>query len=161
MLNSCWRSKSIFGFGFFVWAIALIAALPFPAHAAGDLSDLYKALQSRGRAVTIPAKLLERLKLGSQDSNIPGKELVVTEADLDKHGITAFELGGVPTITMFHIETAKDDSWLVRFSLDGRVLNQEWEEGGYRTYEISSPQVAESEIGFWRQWLADGAKPSP
>ena len=148
------RAPSIFALA--VWLIAVP-----PAYAASDLSDLYKAVQSKGRAVTIPAQLLARLKLGSPESSIPGKELVVTEADLDKHGITAFELGGVPTITMFHIETAKDDSWLVRFSLDGRILNQEWEEGGYRTYEIPSQQVAESEIGFWRQWMADGAKPSP
>lgn len=140
-------------------AVSLIIFAPFHAYAAGDLRDLYDALQSKGQAVTIPAKLLGRLKLGSPASDISGKELVAAEADRDRRGITAFELAGVPTITMFHIETDKDDSWLLRFSLDGRVLNQEWEEGGYRTYEIQSPQVAESEIGFWRQWMADRAKP--
>jgi hypothetical protein len=57
-------------------------------------------------------------------------------------------------MTMFHVETDKDDSWLIRFSLDGRILNQEWEEGGYRTYEIQSPQVAEQEIAFWRRRMA-------
>lgn len=140
-------------------AISLFALMPVPAFAAGDLHDLYNALLSRGRAVTIPANLLGRLRLGSPASDIAGKELVVTETDQDKRGITAFELAGVPTIAMFHIETAKDDSWLLRFSLDGHILNQEWEEGGYRTYEIQSPQIAESEIGFWRHWMADTTKP--
>ena len=150
------RSKSVFAM-----AISLIAFTPFHAYAAGDLHDLYNAVVSRGRAVTIPAKILARLKLGLPDSDISGKELVVTETDRDKRGITSFELAGVPTITMFHIETDKDDSWLLRFSLDGRVLNQEWEEGGYRTYEIQSSQISDSEIGFWRQWMADGTKSLP
>jgi hypothetical protein len=57
-------------------------------------------------------------------------------------------------MTMFHVEPDKDDSWLIRFSLDGRILNQEWEEGGYRTYEIQSREVAEKEIAFWRQRMA-------
>lgn len=131
------------------------------AHAAGNLRDLYGALQSRGRVVAIPAKVLGRLKLGSPISDISGKEIVVTEKDQDKRGITAFELSGVPYITMFHVETNNDDAWLIRFSLDGHILNQEWEEGGYRTYEIQSPQVAEREIGFWRHWMAGRTKPSP
>ena len=144
---------------FTICALSLLAFPPSDAHAAGDLHDLYNSLLSKGRAVTVPANVLGRLKLASPPSDIAGKEIVVTEADLDKRGITAFELAGVPTITMFHVETGKDDSWLMRFGLDGQILNQEWEEGGYRTYEIKSPQVADSEIGFWRQWLA--AKPSP
>ena len=111
--------------------------------------------------MTIPANVLGRLKLGLPASDISGKEIVVTQTDQDKRGITAFELTGVPTITMFHVETGKDDAWLLRFSLDGRILNQEWEEGGYRTYEIQSPEIAEREIGFWRHWMADGTKPSP
>ena len=130
-----------------------------PAYAAGDLSGLYNVVQSKGRAVTVPAQILARLKLGSPSSDIPGKEIVVTKTDGDKRGITTFELAGVPTITMFHVEPNKDDSWLIRFSLDGRILNQEWEEGGYRTYEIQAPQVAEQEIEFWRQRTADGAAP--
>ena len=139
-------------------AISLIALLPFRAYA-GDLHDLYNEVLSKGRAVTIPTKLLARLKLGSPSSDISGRELVVTQGDQGKRGITAFELEGVPTITMFHVEPDKDDSWLIRFSLDGRILNQEWEQGGYRTYEIQSLQVADNEIGFWRQWIAGGTKP--
>jgi len=149
-----WRCKCICAL-----VTSLIAFMPFHAHAAGDLHDLYNTLQIRGQAVSIPTKVLGRLKLGSPASDFSGKELVVTETDRDKRGITSFELGGVAYITMFHVETDKDDSWLLRFSLDGRVLNQEWEEGGYRTYEIQSSQIAESEIGFWRQWMADGTKP--
>jgi hypothetical protein len=149
-----WRSKSIC-----VPVILLTAFMPFNAHAAGDLHDLYNVLLQRGRVVTIPAKVLGRLKLGLPSSDISGKEILVTETDRDRRGITAFELGGVPTITMFHIEPNKDDSWLIRFSLDGRVLNQEWEQGGYRTYEIQAPQVAENEIGFWRRRLTDKTKP--
>ena len=136
---------------------ALIAAFVLaanPAYAGGDLHGLYDALQTKGRSVTIPAKVLERLKLGVPASDIPGKEIIVAEKDHDQRGITAFKLAGVPCITMFHVETDKDDSWLIRFSLDGRILNQEWGEGGYRTYEIQSPQVAEQEIAFWRRRMA-------
>jgi hypothetical protein len=141
---------------------ALIAAFVFAAshaHAASglatsDLHDLYDALQTKGRSVTIPAKVLGRLKLGAPASDISGKEIVVTQTDRGQRGITAFKLAGVPCMTMFHVETDKDDSWLIRFSLDGRILNQEWEEGGYRTYEIQSPQVAEQEIAFWRRRMA-------
>jgi hypothetical protein len=141
---------------------ALIAAFVLaasPAYAGADLHDLYDALQTKGQSVTIPAKILARLKLGVPASDIPGKEIIVTETDRDRRGITAFMLGGVPTMTMFHVEPDKDDSWLIRFSLDGRILNQEWEEGGYRTYEIQSPQVAEKEIAFWRQRMANRAAP--
>ena len=137
--------------------IAVIAALVFAAshaHAAGNLHDIYDALQTKGRSVTIPAKVLGRLKLGAPASDIPGKEIIVTEKDHDQRGITAFKLAGVPTMTMFHVEEDKDDSWLIRFSLDGSILNQEWEEGGYRTYEIKAPQVAEKEIVFWRDRMA-------
>jgi hypothetical protein len=137
--------------------IAVIAALVFAAshaHAAGNLHDLYDALQTKGRSVTIPAKTLARLKLAAPASDIPGKEIIVIEKDRDQRGITAFKLAGVPTMTMFHVEPDKDDSWLIRFSLDGRILNQEWEEGGYRTYEIKAPQVAEKEIAFWRHRMA-------
>ena len=137
--------------------IAVIAALVFAAshaHAAGNLHDIYDALQTKGRSVTIPAKTLARLKLGVPASDIPGKEIIVIEKDRDQRGITAFKLVGVPCITMFHVEPDKDDSWLIRFSLDGSILNQEWEEGGYRTYEIKAPQVAEKEIAFWRQRMA-------
>ncbi|HKD46172.1 MAG TPA: hypothetical protein VKB67_00635 [Rhizomicrobium sp.] len=144
-----------------ILVISLIGFVPFNAYAASDLHDLYNALQGRGQAVTIPAKVLGRLRLGLPASDISGKEIVVTEADRDRRGITAFELTGVPYITMFHVETDNDDAWLLRFSLDGRILNQEWEEGGYRTYEIQSSQVAEREIGFWRHWMADKTKPSP
>jgi hypothetical protein len=154
--NPFYRSKSICAL-----AISLITLAPFHAYAAGDLHGLYNELQSRGLAVRIPAKVLGRLKLGSPASDISGREILVTEKNRDKRGITAFELAGVPYITMFHVEMDKDDSWLVRFSLDGRILNQEWEEGGYRTYEIRSSQVAEAEIGFWRRWMADRTKPSP
>ena len=142
--------------------IAVIAALVFAAsraYAAGDLHDLYDVLQTKGRSVTIPAKTVERLKLGVPASDISGKEIIVTEKDRDLRGITAFELDGVPCLTMFHVEPDKDDSWLIRFSLDGRILNQEWEEGGYRTYEIQAPQIAEQEIAFWRQRIAAGAAP--
>ena len=149
-----WWSKFIHAL-----VISLITFLPLHAHAAGDLRDLYNALLQRGRVVTIPAKVLDRLRLGLPSSDISGKEILVTETDRDRRGITAFELAGVPTITMFHIEPNKDDSWLIRFSLDGRVLNQEWAQGGYRTYEIQAPQVAENEIGFWRHRLADKTKP--
>jgi hypothetical protein len=137
--------------------IAVIAALVFAAsraHAAGDLHDLYDVLQVKGRAVTIPAKTLARLKLGVPASDIPGKEIIVIEKDRDQRGITVFKLDGVPCLTMFHVEPDKDDSWLIRFSLDGSILNQEWEEGGYRTYEIKAPQVAEKEIAFWRARMA-------
>jgi hypothetical protein len=140
---------------------ALIAALVLAAshaHAAGDLHDLYDALQAKGRSVTIPAKVLGRLKLGVSASDISGKEIIVTETDRDQRGITAFKLADIPCMTMFHVETDKDDSWLIRFSLDGRILNQEWEEGGYRTYEIKAPQVAEQEIAFWRQRMAGGPR---
>jgi hypothetical protein len=136
---------------------ALIAALVLAAShadAASDLHDLYDALQAKGRSVTIPAKVLGRLKLGVPASDISGKEIIVTEKDRDQRGITAFKLAGIPCMTMFHVETDKDDSWLIKFSLDGRILNQEWEEGGYRTYEIKAPQVAEQEIAFWRQRMA-------
>ena len=136
---------------------ALTAAFVFAAsqaYAAGDLRALYDALQTKGRSVTIPAKVLGRLKLGVPASDIPGKEIIVTEKDHDQRGITAFKLDGVPCMTMFHIEGDKDDSWLIRFSLDGSILNQEWEEGGYRTYEIKAPQVAEKEIAFWRERMA-------
>jgi hypothetical protein len=136
---------------------ALIAAFVFAAsqaHAAGDLHGLYDALQTKGRFVTIPAKVLGRLKLGVPASDIPGKEIIVTEKDHDQRGITAFKLDGVPCMTMFHVEEDKDDSWLIRFSLDGSILNQEWEEGGYRTYEIKAPQVADKEIAFWRERMA-------
>lgn len=138
--------------------VSLAGLASFPAYAS-DLSDLYNVVQNRGRAVTVPAQTLARLKLGSPSSDIPGKEIIVTEKGGDKRGITTFELTGVPTITMFHIEPNKDDSWLIRFSLDGRVLNQEWEQGGYRTYEIQAPQVAENEIGFWRHRLTDKTQP--
>jgi hypothetical protein len=141
---------------------ALIAALVLaanPAFAANDLASsdlhgLYDALQAKGRDVTIPAKILERLKLGMPASDIPGKEIIVTETDRDKRGITAFRLDGVPCMTMFHVEPDKDDSWLIRFGLNGSILNREWEEGGYRTYEIKAPQVAEKEIDFWRARMA-------
>ena len=149
-----WRSRYIYAL-----VISLITFVPFDAYAAGDLHDLYNALQSRGKPVSIPAKILGRLKLGLPASDISGKELVVTETDRDKRGITAFELAGVAYIAMFHVETDKDDSWLLRFNLDGRVLNQEWEEGGYRTYEIQSSQIAEAEIDFWRHLMAGGTKP--
>jgi hypothetical protein len=139
--------------------ISLITFAPFHAYAAGDLHDLYDALQTKGQSVTIPAKILARLKLGVPASDIPGKEIIVTETDRDQRGITAFKLAGVPCMTMFHVEPDKDDSWLIRFSLDGRILNQEWEEGGYRTYEIKSPQVAGKEIAFWRQRMANRAAP--
>jgi hypothetical protein len=131
-------------------AISLIAFAPLGSRADSDLHDLYAALQSKGHAVTIPASLLERLKLGAPASDIRGKEIVVAEEG-DKRGITAFELAGVPCIAMFHTEADKDDSWLIRFDLAGHILNQEWEQGGYRTYLIQSEQVAENEIGFWRQ----------
>jgi|GEM_PF-4661323 len=147
------RSKSIYAL-----VISLITFVPFHAHAASDLHDLYDALQTKGRSVTIPAKILERLKLGVPASDISGKEIIVTEKDRGQRGITAFKLSGVPCMTMFHVETDKDDSWLIRFSLDGRILNQEWEEGGYRTYEIQSPEVAEQEIAFWRQRMAGGPR---
>ncbi|HEX4370137.1 MAG TPA: hypothetical protein VH019_02230 [Rhizomicrobium sp.] len=140
---------------------ALIAAFVFaasPAYAGADLHDLYDALQTKGQSVTIPAKILARLKLGVPASDIPGKEIIVTETDRDQRGITAFKLADGPCMTMFHVEPDKDDSWLIRFSLDGRILNQEWEEGGYRTYEIKSPQVAEKEIAFWRQRMAGGPR---
>lgn len=150
------QSGRVAGRSILTLMMSLVAFGLVPAHAASDLHDLYDALQARGRRVTIPADVLGRLKLGQTASDIPGKEIVVT--DPDKRGITAFVLAGVPYIAMFHIETNKDDSWLLRFGLDGRILNQEWEEGGYRTFEIQSPQVAESEIGFWRHWMAD-AKP--
>lgn len=152
------RSNSLCAFAISLM-ISLASFAPGPAWAADDLTDLYNVLQSRGRAVTVPAQVLERLKLGSPASDIPGKEIVVTETDRDKRGITAFELAGVPTMTMFHVEMDKDDSWLIRFGLDGHILNQEWEEGGYRTYEIQSPQVAEQEIAFWRQRMAQKTKP--
>jgi hypothetical protein len=151
-----YRSKSIYAL-----VISLITLAPFHAYAAGDMHDLYNALQTRGLEVTIPAKVLGRLKLGLPASNISGKEILVTEKDQDKRGITSFELAGVPYLTMFHVETDKDDSWLLRFGLDGQILNQEWEEGGYRTYEIRSAQVAEAEIGFWRHWMAERSKLLP
>jgi hypothetical protein len=135
-------------------AITALAMWPIvfaPAYASGDLHELYKSVLNKGRAVTIPAKVLSRLKLGTPPSDIQGKEITVTGADQDKRGITSFELSGIPYLAMFHIEPDKDDSWLMRFSLDGQLLNQEWEQGGYRTYEMHAPQVAESEIGFWRQ----------
>jgi hypothetical protein len=140
-------------------AIVLAVLAPVYVHAADNLSDLYNVVQSKGHTVTVPAQTLERLKLGSPASDIPGKEMTVTEANQDKRGITAFELGGVPTMTMFHVEPNKDDSLLIRFSLDGRILNQEWEEGGYRTYEIQAPQIAEQEIAFWRQRIAERTQP--
>jgi hypothetical protein len=151
-----WRSRFIGAL-----MIPLIVLVPLHAHAAGDLHDLYNALQTKGRAVSIPAQVLKRLKLALPASDISGKEIVVTETDGDKRGITSFGLGGVSYLTMFHIETDNDDSWLLRFNLDGRILNQEWEEGGYRTYEIQSPQIAEREIGFWRHWMTGKAGPSP
>lgn len=135
-------------------AIFLAAFAPAHARAADDLHDLYNIVQSKGRAVTVPAQTLKRLKLGSPASDIAGKEITVTEPNQDKRGITAFELGGVPTMTMFHTEPNKDDSLLIRFSLDGHILNQEWEEGGYRTYEIQAPQIGEQEIAFWRLRIA-------
>ena len=143
------KSKAIYGL-----VISLITFAPFQAYAAGDLHGLYDALQTKGRSVTIPAKVLGRLKLGVPASDIPGKEIIVTEKDHDQRGITAFKLDGVACMTMFHVEEDKDDSWLIRFSLDGSILNQEWEEGGYRTYEIKAPQVAEKEIAFWRERMA-------
>jgi hypothetical protein len=138
------------------WIAALVLAAPLisEAHAASDLHDLYDALQTKGRSVTIPASILERLKLGAPSSDIPGKEITVAGTDGEKRGITAFKLADIPCMTMFHVEPDKDDSWLIRFSLDGRILNQEWEEGGYRTYEIKSPEVAEKEVAFWRQRMA-------
>ncbi len=108
--------------------------------------------------MAIPAKLLARLRLGAPASDISGKEIVITDTDRDQRGITAFALAGVPCLAIFHTETDKDDAWLIRFGLDGRILNQEWEEGGYRTYEIRSPQVAEREVGFWRHWMGDRVK---
>ena len=132
---------------------ALIAAFVFaanPAHATGDLRGLYDVLQTKGRSVTIPAKTLEQLKLGVPASDLPGKEIVAGGKDSDQRGITAFKLDGTPYLTMFHVEPDKDDSWLIRFSLDGSILNQEWEQGGYRTYELKAPEVAEKEIVFWR-----------
>jgi len=132
--------------------MSLTALAPLGARADGDLHVLYAALQSQGHDVSIPASLLARLKLGAPTSDIRGKEIVVAEEG-DKRGITAFELGGVPSIAVFHTEADKDDSWLIRFDLEGRVLNQEWEQGGYRTYVIRSAAVADSEIGFWRQRL--------
>ena len=133
-------------------AISLFAFAPPGARADSDLHDLYAALQSKGHAVTIPASLLERLKLGAPPSDIRGKEIVVA-GEWDKRGITTFELAGVPYIAMYHTEADKDDSWLIRFDLDGHILNQEWEESGYRTYVIRSPAVAGGEIGFWRERL--------
>jgi hypothetical protein len=131
-------------------AISLMVFAPPGARADGDLHALYAALQSQGHDVSIPARLLERLKLGAPSSDVRGKEIVVAEEG-DKRGITAFELAGVPCIAVFHTEADKDDSWLIRFDLDGHILNQEWEQGGYRTYLIQSEQVADNEIGFWRQ----------
>ena len=154
-IQNC-RSKSICAL-----VVSLITLVPCNAYADSDLRDLYNALQNRGLAVRIPAKVLGRLKLGSPASDISGKEILVTEKDRDRRGITSFELAGVSYITMFHVETDKDDSWLLRFSLDGHILNQEWEEGGYRTYEIRSSQIAEAEIDFWRHWMADRTKGSP
>lgn len=139
-------------------AIFLIASAPLEAHATGDLHDLYDAVLGKGRAVTIPAPTLARLKLGSPAGDIPAREITVTEKNQDQRGITAFEIAGVPTMTMFHTEADKDDSWLLSFSLDGRIRNQEWEEGGYRTYQIRSPQIAAREIAFWRHWMRDNAK---
>src|SRR5208282_4890600 len=99
-----WRSKAICAL-----VISLTGFVPFSAHAADDLHDLYDVLQQRGRVVTIPAKVLGRLKLGLPSSDISGREILVTETDRDRRGITAFELAGVPTITVFHIEPNKDD----------------------------------------------------
>ena len=135
-----------------VLAVSWIALAPFGARADGDLHDLYTVLQAKGHAVTIPASLLERLKLGTPPSDIRGKEMVVA-GEWEKRGITTFELAGVPYIAVSHIETNKDDSWLIRFDLDGHVLNQEWEQGGYRTYVIQSAAIADSEIGYWHQRL--------
>src|SRR5580693_689594 len=109
--------------------ISLITFAPFHACATSDLHDLYDVLQTKGRSVTIPAKVLGRLKLGMPASDVPGKEIIVTEKDRDQRGITAFKLADIPCMTMFHVEPDKDDSWLIMFGLDGRVLNQEWEEG--------------------------------
>jgi hypothetical protein len=131
--------------------LAIWPILSASAFAAGDLHDLYNRVLSKGHAVTIPAKVLARLKLGAPPSDISAKEILITGKDQDQRGITAFELAGAPTLTMFHVEPNKDDSWLMRFSLDGQILNQEWEQGGYRTYEMQAPQVAENEIDFWRQ----------
>jgi len=133
-------------------ALSSLAFAPPAARADGDLHALYAALQTKGHAVTIPASLLERLKLGAPPSDIRGKEMVVTK-EWEKRGITTFELAGVPYIAVFHTEADKDDSWLIRFDLDGHILNQEWEEGGFRTYLIRAPQIADNEIGFWRQRL--------
>ena len=130
--------------------ISLIVLARLDAHAAPDLHDLYAALQSKGHDVTIPASLLERLKLGTPGSDLRGKEIVVA-GEWDKRGITAFALAGVPYIAVFHTEADKDDSWLIRFDLSGRILNQEWEQGGYRTYEMQAPQIGEKEIDFWRR----------
>lgn len=133
------------------FAALLMVLSPLPACAAADLHDLYNSVLSKGHAVMIPAKVLGRLKLGAPSSDIPAKEIVVSGSDQEQRGITAFELAGVPTLTMFHVEPDKDDSWLTRLSLDGQILNQEWEQGGYRTYEMHAPQVAEGEIDFWRR----------
>ena len=140
-------------------ALSLPACLPLQAHAAGDLHDLYNALQTRARNVTIPANVMARLGLPSAD--VAGKEIVVTEADQDQRGLSSFEVAGVPYITMFHIEKYRLDAWWLRFGLDGRILNQKWGQQGYGTFDIASPPVAEREIAFWRQWMTGGAKASP
>lgn len=128
---------------------------------ATDLHDLYKALQTRGRAVAIPAKVLGRLKLGEPAADISGKEIVIVAKDQEKRGITAFELEGQPTLAIFHVEPERDDAWLIRFSLDGQILKQEWNQGGYRTYELHSDAVAQREIDFWRDWMAEKKRPAP
>lgn len=138
--------------------MALTAALPATgAHAASDLHDLYNALQSKGRAVTVPGKMLTRLGLPAFD--MPGKEFAVTETGGDRRGITAFDIGGAPTLTMFHVETDKDDWWWLRFQLDGRVINEKYGQKDIGIAEVPSPVTAQREIDFWRQWIADKARP--
>ncbi|HEY5083039.1 MAG TPA: hypothetical protein VII48_00835, partial [Rhizomicrobium sp.] len=80
--------------------IAALVLAASHAHAAGDLHDLYDALQTKGQSVTIPAKILARLKLGVPASDVPGKEIIVSERDHDQRGITAFKLDGVACMTM-------------------------------------------------------------
>lgn len=140
-------------------AISLLTILSPHAHAASDLHDLYNSLQGRARSVTIPAKVLERLGLPAADT--PGKEIVVTEANKDQRGITLFEVAGVPYITMFHIEPLRLDAWWLRFSLDGRILNEKWGQQGYGTFDIHSLPAADREVDFWRHWMADATKSPP
>ena len=140
-----------------ILAMVLAAVAPSGTYAADDLHDLYNALQSRARSVTVPAKVLARLGLPAAD--VSGKEIVVTEANRNQHGITLFTVAGTPYITMFRIETDKMDAWWLRFGLDGRVLNEKWGQEGLGTFDIASVPIAEGETAFWRHWIAGGTKP--